>query len=446
MKQRGLTGQLKQKLIEKSIQRKLKQHELSDGAGMDIFSGSAAANQAQQVDFTHHPAYQQIMLIREGSAKLGLQDPFFRPHQQVAGATTRIADQDYINFASYNYLNLSGDPRVNQASYEATERYGTSVSASRMVSGERPVHAELEQALADHYQVDAALAFVSGHATNVTVIGYLMQPGDLILHDEWVHNSAMLGAQLSGAKRMAFRHNDMTHLETLLVQHRQQFKRVLILTEGLFSMDGDWPDLPRMITLKQQYAAWLMIDEAHALGVLGATGKGLAEHCEVPGHSVDIWMGTLSKTLAGCGGYIAGSQALIDILRYLCPGFLYSVGMPAANAAAALAALKILQQEPERTEQLAHNAHQFKLALQQAGFNTGQSQGRGLIPLITGSSVAAARLSSDLFEAGINVQPVVYPAVPEKLARLRFFISSAHTSDQLLFTVNTLARLAPKYV
>ena len=444
MKQRGLTGQVKQKLIEKSIQRKLKQNALPQSPGINVFSRNGAVDFEEFTRFEQHPAHKQIEYLRQGSAQLELEDPFFRSHQGVAGATTQIAGKNYINFASYNYLDYSGDSRVNQAVIEATQHYGSSVSASRMVSGERPIHQELEEAIANLYQVDSALAFVSGHATNVTVIGFLMQPGDLILHDELIHNSAMLGAQLSGAKRIAYRHNDTEHLANLLEQHRHQFKRVLILTEGLFSMDGDYPDLPRMVSLKQQHYAWLMVDEAHSLGVLGATGKGLAEHFQLSAKSVDIWMGTLSKTLSGCGGYIAGNQALIDILRYLCPGFLYSVGMPAGIAAAAITSLKLMQQEPWRTKQLAENAYLFKQKLHEVGFDTGKSQGKGLVPLITGSSVAATRLSSELFNAEINVQPVLYPAVPEKMARLRFFISAAHTKDQLQYTVDTLIKCAGK--
>lgn len=447
MKSRGLTGQLKQKLIEKSLQRKIKQNALSEqSSGIGIFSKAPSMDQEESIDFTQHVAYRQIKLIREGSKELGLTDPFFQPHQGVAGATTWINGQEYINFSSYNYLNLCGDPRVNQATQEATEQYGTSVSASRIVSGERPVHAQLEQALAKHYQVDAALVFVSGHATNVSVIGYLMQPGDLILHDEFVHNSSLLGAQLSGAKRISYRHNDTQHLKELLETHRAHYKRVLILTEGLFSMDGDWPNLPALVELKNQYYAWLMIDEAHSLGVLGDQGEGIAAHYRLPSNSVDIWMGTLSKSLAGCGGYIAGSQPLIDILRYLCPGFLYSVGMPSGTAAASLKALEIMQQEPWRSQQLAKNAEYFKEALNQAGFDTGLSQGRGLVPLLTGGSVKASRFSTELFNSGINVQPVVYPAVPENLARLRFFISAAHTEAQLDKTVQDLVRIWQKYV
>ena len=441
MKSRGLTGQLKQKLIEKSLQRKIKQNAMPEQAsGIGIFSKASSQDQAESVDFTQHAAYRQIKLIKEASKELGLTDPFFQPHDGVAGATTWINGQEYINFSSYNYLNLCGDPRVNQAMQEATERYGSSVSASRIVSGERPIHAQLEQALATHYQVDAALAFVNGHATNVTVIGYLMQPGDLILHDEWVHNSSLLGAQLSGAKRMSYRHNNTQHLAELLEQHRSQYKRVLILTEGLFSMDGDWPNLPELVELKNRYYAWLMVDEAHSLGVLGDKGEGLAAHFNLPTQSVDIWMGTLSKSLAGCGGYIAGSQSLIDILRYLCPGFLYSVGMPAGLAAASLTALEIMQQEPERSRQLADNAAYFKHELDKVGFDTGLSQGRGLVPLVLGSSVKASRLSSALLKEGINVQPVLYPAIPENSARLRFFISAAHTQDQLDKTIRILTK------
>lgn len=442
MNTRGISGQVKRKLIEKSLQRKLHQQIHQDstttanGLSQTVFS-----RKQDYTDFGRHPAFQQIDMIRKASKDLELVDPFFRAHEGTAGATSVINGQSYINFSSYNYLGLNGDPRVNQAAAEAMQQYGTSVSASRMVSGERPIHAELERALADCYQAEDAIAFVSGHATNVTVIGHLMQPSDLILHDEWIHNSAIMGAQLSGAKRMAFRHNDTEHLSSLLDTHRRSFKRILILTEGLFSMDGDHPDLARLVEIKNAHQAWLMVDEAHALGVLGDTGHGLYEATGVNPQDVDIWMGTLSKTLSGCGGYIAGSQKLVDLLRYLCPGFLYSVGMPAPLAAASLASLQLMLQEPHRVKQLASNSQYFLTGLKDIGCDTGHCAGRAVIPLITGSSIQAARLSQALFDAGVNVQPVTYPAVPEKAARLRFFISSAHTQAQLDETLSHIRRL-----
>ncbi|AXY41433.1 aminotransferase class I/II-fold pyridoxal phosphate-dependent enzyme [Halomonas sp. JS92-SW72] len=388
--------------------------------------------------FDAHPAYQQIALIREGARRLGLSDPFFKVHEGIAGATSRIDGRDCLNFASYNYLGLSGDPRINQAACDAVARHGTSVSASRMVAGERPIHRELEQAIAEAYQAEDAVAFVSGHATNVSTLGHLMGPRDLILHDEYIHNSALVGAQLSGARRIAFPHNDPDALEALLARHRHQFERTLIVIEGLYSMDGDVPALPRFIEIKRRHRAWLMVDEAHSFGVLGQHGLGLREHFGVASEAVDIWMGTLSKSLAGCGGYIAGSRALVEMLRYLAPGFLYSVGLPAQVAAPALAALRLMRQEPERVARLHEISRYFLERARALDLDTGHSIGAAVVPVIVGSSPLAARLSHALYDQGINVQPILHPAVPEQSARLRFFLCCDHTPQQVDTTLDAL--------
>ncbi|MGP9553088.1 MULTISPECIES: aminotransferase class I/II-fold pyridoxal phosphate-dependent enzyme [unclassified Halomonas] len=393
--------------------------------------------------FDAQPGYQQIAMMRQAAEQLGLIDPFFKVHEGTAGATSVINGHTCINFASYNYLGFSGDPRINQAACDAVARYGTSVSASRVVSGERPIHQELEQALAKAYDVEDAVAFVSGHATNVSTLGYLLGPKDLVLHDEYIHNSSLVGAQLSGAKRMSFSHNDPAALEALLARHRHQFERVLVVIEGLYSMDGDIPELPRFIELKQRYQAWLMVDEAHSFGVMGDTGLGLREYFDIDSRDVDIWMGTMSKSMAGCGGYIAGSKPLVEMLRYLAPGFLYSVGMPAQVAAPSLMALELLQQEPERVQRLHSISRYFLEQATARGLDTGKSIGAAVVPVIIGSSAAAARLSHGLLAEHINVQPILHPAVPEKSARLRFFLSCDHTRSQVDQTLDALAKLLP---
>lgn len=434
----GLVGQVRDKLIQQALERKLRRIDQSDTNILPRIS----ANSGLSDDLTRFdtlPGYQQMRIIREGSEQLGIANPFFKVHEGTAGATCHIGGREYINFASYNYLGLSGHPEVVLAAKEAIDRYGTSVSASRIVSGERPIHRQLEQALAQTYGVDDALVMVSGHATNVTSIGYLFGPKDLIVHDAFIHNSIVQGIQLSGARRLSFPHNDWAALDNLLKENRRQFERVLIVLEGLYSMDGDYPDLPRFISIKQRHKAFLMVDEAHSFGVMGPKGKGIREHFGIAGRDVDIWMGTLSKTLAGCGGFIAGETPLVEQLRYLAPGFLYSVGIPPALAAASLAALAFLEQEPERIARLQANGQLFLELAQSAGIDTGTCRGLAVIPAITGSSLKAARLSEALFIQGINAQPILYPAVPEKSARLRFFISSEHTESQLRHTVELLA-------
>ncbi len=431
----GLSASLKQKLIQQSLARKLRQAEQAPAAAEPL-PGQQVPDEYTRFD--SHPGYQQLRILNEGAARLGVSSPFFKLHEGIAGARTQIDGRSYINYASYNYLGMSGDPVVAQAAKDAIDRYGTSVSASRLVSGERPVHQQLEQALADLYQVPGAVVFVSGHATNVSTIGHLFGKRDLILHDELIHNSVLQGIQLSGAKRLPFAHNDWQALDDILREQRSQFERVLIVVEGIYSMDGDHPDLPRFIDVKRRHQAFLMVDEAHSLGVMGARGLGIREHYGLAGSDVDIWMGTLSKTLAGCGGYIAGESALIEHLRYLAPGFLYSVGMPPSVAAASLAALRRMLELPERVQALQRNSKVFLERARAAGIDVGHSVGLAVVPAIVGSSLSATRLANALMEQGIHVQPILYPAVPEKAARLRFFICAEHSEADLVHTVDCL--------
>ena len=437
----GLTGQIRDKLIQQALARKLQQVDRPVSESKQ--HRHSASIPAQFYRFDLQPGYQQLRIMHDGAARMGLDNPFFQLHEGIAGATTRISGKTLLNYASYNYLGLSGHTEVTAAAKQAIDDYGTSVSASRPVSGERPVHHDLERAIADTYEVDDAMVFVSGHATNVTTIGYLLGPGDLVLHDEYIHNSALQGMLLSGAKRLPFAHNDWQALDALLADQRRHFERVLIVIEGLYSMDGDYPDLPRFVDIKQRYQAWLMVDEAHSFGVMGEKGLGIREHFGVRGRNVDIWMGTLSKALAGCGGYIAGETALVEHLKFLAPGFLYSVGMSPPLAAASRAALRCLLREPERIHALQARGRQFLQSAQAAGINTGLSSGLAVIPVITGSSIKAVRLSAALFRLGINVQPIVYPAVPEQSARLRFFISCEHTAAQIERTIDALVQELP---
>ena len=388
--------------------------------------------------FRELPGQREMALIRDAAASLELENPFFRAHEGIASAHSVIAGREVINFGSYNYLGLNGDARVQAAAKAAIDQYGVSASASRMVSGERPLHGALEAALAAHYQAQAALVFVSGHATNVTVIGHMLGPRDLIVHDAAIHNSCTEGARLSGAKRLSFAHNDWRAAEAALAEARRSARRALLVIEGHYSMDGDIPDLPRFIEMARRHDAWLMVDEAHALGVVGARGHGLHEHFGIDPNEVDIWMGTLSKTLSACGGYIAGNASLIEWLRHSAPGFVYSVGLAPALAAAALESLAIMQAEPERVARLQANAALFLGQAREAGFDTGSATAHAIIPVILGSSIAAARYAQLLFARGINVQPIIYPAVAEKAARLRFFLSSEHTEADIRATITAL--------
>ncbi len=390
----------------------------------------------------------------EAAKLMGIRNPYFQVHEGIARDTTVVQGREMLHFSSYNYLGYSGDPRVTEVVCEAVTAYGTSVSASRVASGERPFHHELERELADAQQLDDSLVFSAGHMTNVNVVGHVMQPGDLILHDAFAHDSLLQGAKLSGAGRRSFRHEDPDHLEQLLKELRGSHKKVMILIEGVYSMDGDICQLPRYVEIKKKYGCLLMVDEAHSFGVVGKTGRGVGEYWQdleglVPS-DVDLWMGTLSKSLSSCGGWIAGSAAMIRYLRYTAPGFVFSAGITPANATAALTSLRLMLAEPERVEKLQANARFFVDELQARGIDTGPALGgSAVVPTITGNSMHALMLSERLQDQGINVQPIVYPAVADDAARLRFFLSYTHSREQLLHTAiavsDTLGKLRREF-
>jgi len=395
------------------------------------------------VDPTRWAAVRDLDQRLEAAQLMGIRNPYFQVHEGTARDTTVVGGQQMIHYSSYNYLGLSGDPRVVEAVHEAVATYGTSVSASRVASGERPFHRDLERELADAQGLDDALVFTAGHMTNVNVIGHLMGPGDLVLHDEFIHDSALQGIKLSGAGRRGFRHEDPDHLEQLLRELRRGHEKVLIIIEGVYSMDGDICQLPRFLELKERYGCLLMVDEAHSFGVVGPRGCGVGEHfAEVTPSDVDLWMGTLSKSLASCGGWIGGSEAMIRYLRYTAPGFVYSAGITPANAVAALTSLRLMLAEPERVQTLQANAEHFVRLLKDRGIDTGPSEGgSAVVPTITGNSMHALMLSQRLQDEGINVQPIVYPAVPDDASRLRFFLSSTHSTEQLTHTADRIASL-----
>lgn len=382
--------------------------------------------------------------VAELESLVGFRDVYFNVSEGINNNTTRIKERELVNFCSYNYIGMSGDPVVSRAAKEAIDRYGTSVSASHPASGERPLHRELKEAVAALLGTEDCIIFVSGYVTNESVIGHIMRPPDLILYDSYIHASIQQGSRLSGATVRPFPHNNWEALDEILKTRRSNYKQVLIVIEGVYSMDGDIPDLPRFIEVKKRHRALLMIDEAHSIGVLGKTGRGIGEHFRVDRADVDLWMGTLSKSFASCGGYIASTKSMIEFLRATVPGFVYSVGMPPPNTAAVLAAVKLMLEEPERVLRLQQNAALFLALAHEKGLDTGKSRGSAVVPIMVGNSLDSIRLYKALFAKGIYALPMMYPTVPEGAARLRFFLSSTHTEEQILYTVETLAEAMPE--
>jgi 8-amino-7-oxononanoate synthase len=407
-------------------------------------SDSASRSLPAAFDFSTLPEYEQLKIQKAAGALAGIENPFYRLHQVRASDTTVIEGRTLINFSSYDYLGLNGHPDVVTAAKTAIDEFGTSCSASRLTAGERQIHRDLERSLAELHGTEDAISFVSGHATNVSLVGGLLGSEDLIVTDSLIHNSIMEGAKLSGAKRVLCSHADLESFERALRLNRARHRRALIVVEGLYSMDGDAPDLAALIKLKRRYDAWLMVDEAHSIGVLGAKGRGLAEDQGIDPRDVDIWMGTLSKAFTSAGGYVAGSKALIELLKYTSPGFVYSVGAPPAAAAAALAAIQVMHREQWRLKALRKNGRYFLEGARARGLDVGASMGASVVPIIAGSSPAAVILSRRLNDRGYNVVPIIFPGVAENQARLRFFLTARHSQQQIDAVLDAVAAELPE--
>lgn len=385
----------------------------------------------------------EYLALKEALEGLGPNDGhrsvYFNVADGINNNMTSIDGQQLINFSSYNYLGMSGDPTVMKAAKDAIDRYGTSVSASRIASGERQLHGELEREIADLVGTEDCIAFVSGFGANESVIGHICSREDLVIYDSFIHASIQEGAKLSGAKVIPFPHNNHEALQRLLAEHRKNYRQVLIAIEGVYSMDGDIPDLPRCIEIKKRHKALLMVDEAHSIGVLGKHGRGIGEYHHVDPDDVDLWMGTLSKAFASCGGYIAGRRDMIEFLKYTSPGFVYSVGLTPPDTAAALAALRLFKKEPDRVERLQRNAARFLAMGEERGFNLGTSRNSAVLPLMVGESLQCLRVFRQLKERGIFALPIIYPAVPENTARIRFFMSCLHTDEQIETAISAIS-------
>jgi 8-amino-7-oxononanoate synthase len=393
----------------------------------------------ENYNFADFPEYKKLQAQQQQVASLGNGNPFFVPQETVVNDRTTVEGRELINFATYNYIGMCGDLVVSQAAKDAIDRYGTSACASRLISGEKPLHRELEREIADFIGVEDSIIMVGGHATNVTTIGHLFGKNDLVIYDALSHNSILQGCFLSGASLVAFTHNDPDSLESILRDRRHRYQRVLIVIEGVYSTDGDIAELPEFIELKKRYKTFLMVDEAHSMGTIGKTGRGIGEYFGINPQDVDLWMGTLSKSFASCGGYIAGSHALVEYLKYTAPGFVFSVGMSPPNAAATLAAIRVLKNEPIRVSDLQARAKLFLALAREKGLNTGMSQDSPVIPIIVGDSLKSIQLSQNLFKRGINVPFMIYPSVPQNEARLRFFVTCNHTEAQIRLTIDTMA-------
>jgi glycine C-acetyltransferase len=344
------------------------------------------------------------------------------------GARVVVNGREMKMFASYSYLGLIGHPRIGQAARQAVERFGTGTHGVRSLAGSLGLHRELEEKIAHFKGTDDAITFSSGYATNLTTVSTLVGRHDSVFCDKLNHASIVDGCLLSGARFVRFRHNDMHDLEERLAETPKGGAR-LVVADAVFSMDGDIVDLPSLVELCRRYGAWLMIDEAHSLGVLGETGRGIEEHFHLPG-VIDIKMGTLSKTIPSVGGYIAGARDLITYLRHQSRAYIFSAALPPAQAAAALEAFRVIEDEPWRVQAVQRNAAQFIQSVRGHGLNTLHTE-TAIVPVLCGTDDRAFLMTSEAHKQDIFVLPVVSPAVPEGLARLRATVTAAHEPDEI---------------
>jgi glycine C-acetyltransferase len=342
-----------------------------------------------------------------------------------------------LMLGSYEYLGLLGHPHLKKTAISTIQRFGTGHHGVRLLAGTTTIHRQLEAKLAEFMRSEDAIVFSSGYVTNLATISALVGRGDVVIGDQWNHASIVDGCRMSGAEFLEFRHNDMDALASCL--EKTQGRRTLVVVDSVFSMDGDIIDLPSTLELCRRYGALLMVDEAHSVGVLGETGRGIQEHFGLGPRDIDVKMGTLSKTLAGCGGFVAGCDEIITYLRHHARGYIFSGALPAGQASVAIAALEVLEQEPELVGRLRDNVHRYLNGLKQLGFDTAKSV-TPIVPVMTRNDELTLEMTKLCRADGLLVIPVCYPAVPADAPRLRTCVSAIHSSEDIDFALEVLAQ------
>ncbi len=351
------------------------------------------------------------------------------PLEGRTGSRVSVRGRSRLMLSCYDYLGLAGHPAVEQAAIAAVRTYGTGTGGVRMLTGTTVLHRDLEREIAAFKEVEAALAFGSGYLANLAVVAALFGPRDRVLLDGRAHRSLHDACVLARVPVTTFPHNDMAALERALARGSAG-QRTLIVVDGVYSMDGDLCPLPDLVELKRRHGAFLLVDEAHALGVLGATGRGVHEHFGIAADAVDVWTGSLSKAVPSNGGFLAGRRDLIVYLEHQAAPFIFSAALAPAAAGAALEALRVAQREPERLAALRRNSDALRAGLAARGYDTGSSAS-AIVPVLLGEEVAAWRLARRLFDLDVLVSAVVYPAVPRGAARLRLCATAAQSASDL---------------
>ena len=334
-----------------------------------------------------------------------------------------------INLSSNNYLGFANHPRLKKGAIEAVEKYGAGAGAVRTIVGNMAIHEELEKILSEFKREEAAFIYQSGFNANAGTIQAVTGKGDLIISDELNHASIIDGTRLSRAEKAIFKHSDINHLEQILKENRDKYENILIITDGVFSMDGDIAKLPEIVELAEKYEAMTYVDDAHGSGVLGESGRGTVDHFDLHGR-VDFSMGTLSKAIGVVGGYVAGSNTMYEWLNHRARPVLFSTSLPPASVGAIMESIKMLMESTEYTDRLWDNAKYFKERLGTLGFDTGNSE-TPITPVIIGDEAKSMEFSRKLLDNGVFVSAIVFPTVPRGTGRVRCMITAGHTKEQL---------------
>lgn len=396
----------------------------------------------------NHERAEQLAAAKEGDLL-----PYFRILESQAGPVVEMEGRETIMLGSNNYLGLTGDERVKQAARDALETYGTGVTGSRLLNGTTPLHADLERELAEWMQTEDAIVFTTGYQSNVGALSAILEPGDTVICDSGNHASILDGCKLSGARMRPYRHNRMDKLEKMLERAQDEGTATLVVVDGVFSMEGDVCDLPPIVELCERYGARLMVDEAHGVGVLGKRGAGA---CELFGleDSVDLRMGTFSKSLASCGGFIAGPAEVIEFLRISSRAFIFSASAVPAAVGAALASLRIIRSEgPELFERLLTNAAHLREGLRALGLKViepgtlpdGTEATTPVVPVIVGEDWQAVLLWKALYDAGVYTNVAIHPAVPPGGALLRTSLMATHEREHLDRALEIIGRVVENF-
>ncbi len=393
---------------------------------------------------TNDSVTRRIRALTERVAGLKANDLYYlnTPVEEILpGCKVLVRGREMGMYASYSYLGLVGHPRINEAAKKAVDKFGTGTNGVRLLAGTLTIHKELEETIANFKHAEAAVTYSSGYVTNLTVISGLMGRGDYVFSDKLNHASIVDGCLMSGAEFRRFRHNDMEHLEGLLKNAPADVAK-MVVADSVFSMDGDIIDLPKVLELTKKYNAWLMIDEAHSVGVLGKTGTGIEEHFGL-GDVIDIKMGTLSKTIPSVGGYVAANKEIVTYLSHLSRAYMFSAALPPAQAAAANEAFKVILDEPWRIERLNQNTKQFIGGLKGMGFDTMLTE-TAIVPVLCGQDDVAFAMTRECQHNDVFVLPVASPAVPEGLARLRATVTAAHEPSEIERAMDVIGEAGKK--